>query len=173
MAHAAPGPFKTVMKSKIKSETDGTMKSISYAFLILLLHLVLIAGIGILVLFFKVVVSNLLWVVVGCSAVLTALFYLLYRRMKKEGRGLREMLSLPMFKGRTVEVSFLGGVATLKLGSPAPAAAIDTITVDPARQLEDPGAINIKELNELVRLFENNLITLDEYNKAKQILFDK
>ena len=160
------------MKSKPKSETDGTMKSISYAFLILVLHLILIAGIGVLVLFFKVVVSNLLWIFLGCSTVLIVLCWLLYTRMKREGKSLKQVLSLPVFRGKTVEVSFFGGIATLKVENSDPMKVIDTATVDPSRQLEDSGAINIRELNELVRLFENNLITLDEYNKAKQIFFN-
>jgi len=148
------------------------MKSISYAFLILVLHLILIAGIGVLVLFFKVVVSNLLWIFLGCSTVLIVLCWLLYTRMKREGKSLKQVLSLPVFRGKTVEVSFFGGIATLKMENSDPMKAIDTATGDPSRQLEDPGAINIRELNELVRLFENNMITLDEYNKAKQIFFN-
>ena len=38
-------------------------------------------------------------------------------------------------------------------------------------QLEDPETARIRELTELARLFEKNLITSEEYNKAKnQIL---
>ncbi len=171
MAAAGSGSIVMSMRSTPKRETDGTMKSISYAFLILVLHLILIAGIGILVLFFKVVVSNLLWIFLGGSTVLIISCWLLYRRMKREGKSLKQVLSLPVFRGKAVEVSFFGGIATLKVENSDPMTAIDTATVDPSRQLEDPGAISIKELNELVRLFENDLITLDEYNKAKQILF--
>lgn len=159
------------MTSQKKNETEGTMKSISYAFLILLLHLVLIAAIGILVLFFRVVVSHLLWIFIGCVTVMAVSGYLLYKRMKKGGKTLKQVLSLPVFKGRAVEVSFFGGIATLKVENTEQMKPIDTRVIDSSRQLEEPGAINIKELNELVRLLENNFITLDEYNKAKEILF--
>ena len=148
------------------------MKSISYAFLILVLHLVLLAGIGVLVLFFSIVVSNLLWIFIGGTSAIMLFTYLLFRRMKKEGKDLRQLLSLPMFRGKSVEVSFLGGMATLKVDNTRPMRAIETGTHDNTRQLEGPDVIDIKELNELVRLLEDDLITLDEYNKAKQILFN-
>ena len=38
-------------------------------------------------------------------------------------------------------------------------------------QLEDPETIRIRELAELARLLENDLITRDEFDKAKQRLF--
>jgi len=148
------------------------MKSISYAFLILVLHLVLIAGIGVLVLFFSIVVSNLLWIFLGGVFAIMLFSYLLYRRMKKEGKDLKQVLSLPVFRGKTVEVSFLGGMATLKVDNTRPMKAIETNTADNTRQLAEPEVIDIKELNELVRLLEDDLITLDEYNKAKHVLFN-
>ena len=148
------------------------MKSISYAFLILVLHLVLLAGIGVLVLFFSIVVSNLLWIFIGGTSAIMLFTYLLFRRMKKEGKDLRQVLSLPMFRGKSVEVSFLGGMATLKVDNTHPMRVIEAGADDNTRQLEGPEVIDIKELNELVRLLEDDLITLDEYNRAKQTLFN-
>jgi hypothetical protein len=40
----------------------------------------------------------------------------------------------------------------------------------PTQQLEDPGTIRIRELTELARMLEKNLITREEYNRAKQTL---
>jgi hypothetical protein len=39
------------------------------------------------------------------------------------------------------------------------------------KQLEDPESIRYKEFSELVRLLENNLITLEEYHKFKEEIF--
>jgi hypothetical protein len=38
-------------------------------------------------------------------------------------------------------------------------------------QLEDPETVRIRELAELARLLENDLITREEFNEAKQRLF--
>ena len=48
--------------------------------------------------------------------------------------------------------------------------ALEAQVIEPVRQLEDPDAIRTRELTELARLFEKELITLDEYNIAKQRL---
>ncbi|WP_054690371.1 hypothetical protein [Desulfosarcina cetonica] len=48
-----------------RKEGDGLVKSVMLAYLILALHLLLIAGIAILVLFFRGVVNYMLWIVLG------------------------------------------------------------------------------------------------------------
>ena len=108
-------------------------------------------------------------VLIGGSA-----FYF-FRRMRAEGRSLREMLKDPVFSGRSVEVSLLGGMATVKMGQStrAPAIAYDG-AIDIA-QLEDPetvGKREVSELAELARLLEKDLITVDEFNKAKRHLLN-
>ena len=94
-----------------------------------------------------------------------------YKRMKMEGKTIREMLSSPQLGGRTVEVSLLGGLASLKINASNDPAALDSNSSGQFRQLEDPDAIRIREFSELVQLLEDNLITLDEYNKFKEQIF--
>jgi hypothetical protein len=89
--------------------------------------------------------------------------------MKRERKTLKEMMNSPMFRGREVEISFLGGMASLKVGKPRQP-LIEHYPGD-IKQLEDPDTLHLRELNELVRLFENNLITLEEYNQAKKQIF--
>jgi hypothetical protein len=91
--------------------------------------------------------------------------------MKREKKTLREMLGAQQVSGRTVEVSVLGGLASLKIGRPHYPPALNGRSSDPVKQLEDPDAIRIKELSDLVRLLEKNLITLDEYHKYKENIF--
>ncbi len=140
------------------------------AHFILFLHIFLIAGLGFLVLFFRGIVFYLPWIFFGGAAALGAAGYLIYSRMKNEGKTLTEILSLPVFRGRSVEVSLLGGLASLKVSAPQSPMAIDTEIIDPKRQLEDPATIHIRELTELVTLLDKKLITLDEYNIAKRKL---
>ncbi len=137
---------------------------------ILLLHVVLLAGLGCLVLFFRGMVQYMLWIFLGGSALVTYSGYRAYKRMRDERKNLGELLSLPMFTGRSVEVNLLGGLASLKIGDRENADI--PYTLDPSRQLEDPAANRIRELRELARLFENKLITLDEYNRTKEQLLN-
>ena len=76
-----------------------------------------------------------------------------------------------LFQGRSFEVSFLRGLASLKFGQPADLKAIENPSSEEKFQLEDPEAVRIRELTELARMYEKNLITSEEYNRAKnQIL---
>lgn len=157
-----------------KKEGDGLVKSVLLAYLILALHVLLIAGVAILVLFFRGLVNHMVWILIGGIALVVFCLFYFFRRMRAEGRSLREMLRNPMFNGRSVEVSLLGGMATVKLGQPAgrpPALESDSAIDVP--QLEDPQQVRnreITELSELARLLEKDLITVDEFNQAKRRL---
>lgn len=179
-----------------KKDKEGIIKSVFVAHFILVLHILVIASIGFLVLFFRGIVIYMPWIFLGGTAVIAASCYLMYNKMKKEGTSLKEMLSLPVFKNRTVEVSLLGGLASLKVGSPNGSQTdeiktIDAEIIDHPRRLEEPlvdlgknsgkdprrnfqkdSAINVQELTELAHLLDNNLITPEEYNKAKEKIFN-
>ena len=151
-------------------DKDGLVKSVLFAYMILALHVVLIAGIGLLVLFFRGFVEYMLWIFLAISALIAYSGYRFWRRMKTEGRTLSEMLSSPAFRGRSGEVNLLGGIASFKLGAPDARRVLPDETAPPPRQLEDPETARIRELSELARLLEKDLITLDEYNQAKRRL---
>ena len=156
-----------------KKEGDGLLKSVLLAYSILALHVLLIAGMAILVLFFRGVVNYMLWIVIGGIVVVSLSAYLFFRRMRAEGKSLREMLKNPVFRGRSVEVSLLGGMATVKLGQPSPSEAIGHDAPVDLPRLEDPDAPQnpeVSELAELARLLEKDLITVDEFNRAKRQL---
>jgi hypothetical protein len=159
-----------------KKEGDGLLKSVLLAYFILALHVLLIAGLAILVLFFRGVVNYMLWILIGGIAIVSFSLYYFFRRMRAEGRSLREVLKNPMFNGRSVEVSLLGGVATLKLGQPAdPLPALENDSAMDLPQLEDPETSlqrEISHLSELARLLEKDLITVDEFNRAKRRLLN-
>ncbi|MBW1759496.1 MAG: SHOCT domain-containing protein [Deltaproteobacteria bacterium] len=155
-----------------KKEQNGVLKSVFVAYFILVLHVVLLVGIGLMVIFFRGIVNYIAWIFAGGSIFIIIAGYLFYRRMKKEKKSLKEMLALPQFQGRSVEVSLLGGFASLKLGKPESVPLIEDNSFANLHQLEDPAVIRIKELGELSRLLEKGLITRDEYNKAKQELFN-
>ena len=63
--------------------------------------------------------------------------------------------------------AFSGGVVSLKLGQPGDLKAIENQSSGPQLQLEDPETVRIRDLAELARLYEKDLITYEEYNKSK------
>jgi len=156
------------MALKKKEKEEGHLKSVLMAYFILVLHVVLIAGLVLLVIFFRGIINYMIWIFIGGTAAIVASAYHFYKRMKMEGKTLREMLNSHRYAGRTVEVNLLGGLASLKISGSNDPAALDTTASGQFKQIEDPDVIHNREFSELVRLFENNLITLDEYNKFKE-----
>lgn len=141
------------------------------AYLILILHIVLLVGLGILVFFFRGIVHYMLWIVLFGGLGILASGYWFYRRMKAEGRSLRETLNSPLFRNKTVEISLLGGLAQFRVGQSNSRPLLDQDQADRPQQLEWSGDTPVQELTELARLLQSGLITPDEYEKAKQQLF--
>lgn len=155
-----------------KKENLGLFKSVMVAYCILLLHVSVIAVLGILVLFFRGIVNYMLWIFLFGSTAIAVFAYLFFRRMKREGKSLREMLNTPVFNGRPVEVSLLGGLASFRLGGRPGFPALEGDYLGASHQLEDPDTVRLRELVELGRMFENNLITFEEFNQAKKKLLE-
>lgn len=160
------------MVKNSKNESEGVFKGVMLAYLILILHVLLVVMLGFLVLFFRGVVQYMPLIFLGGTALISLSAWLFYRKLKREGRSLRDTLRSSTFQGRPVEISLMGGMASLKVGSPGAAPGIESPTADPARQLEDPATIKVRELSELARLLENDLITQDEFELAKNQLLN-
>ncbi len=165
------------MANKEKKE-GGLFKGVFVAYFILLFHVALLVIVGCMVLFFRGFIQYTLWIFLGIGSLILLSGLLFLRRMIREKRSLGEMLDSSTFKGRSVEVSLLGGLASLKLGAPGEPRMNEpdrypAIEHQPGpAQLEDPTTARIRQLTDLARLLEQDLITLEEYQKAKQQLFD-
>ncbi len=137
------------------------------AYAILLLHVALVCGLGLLVFFFSGLVNYMGWILLGGIGLIGVSAYFFYRRMKEEGKNLREMIATPLLTGRSVEVSVMGGLASLKIGKsggeslPAPESS-------PHLLIEDGAGTQIRELKELIQFLERGFITREEYEKAKE-----
>jgi len=150
-------------------DSHGMLKSVMMAYAVLVLHVLLIAGLGLLVLFFRGITQYMLWIFLAGAGGVAVSGYLFYRRMKAERRTLQEMLQSPTFGGRAVEVSFLGGLASFRLGPRSTLRELPGRSDEPL-MLEDQEALRNKELETLLRLLDKNLISLEDYQKAKRDL---
>jgi hypothetical protein len=148
-------------------QSENTIyKNLVAAFLILIIHVLLVGGIGVLILFFYGIVNHLVWVIIGISC-MSAGGVWLYKRLKSDLKAIQNITG-NSFKGKTIEANFLGGVANFKISDSRPAGDTRQISSGQARQLTGPDADSMDSLAELARLYEKNLISQDEYEKAKK-----
>ena len=163
----------TSPKQPGKESGDGLFKSVMLAYMVLVLHVLLMVGLGLMVIFFHGVVQYTRWIFLAGALAIIASGVYFYRRMKAEGKTLKQMLASPLMSGRPVEVSLLGGLASFRIGVPLPGHRLESSLTSPARQLEDPETMRIRELTELARMLEKDLITREEYNQAKKTLLNQ
>jgi hypothetical protein len=157
------------MFKKSDHNSGGVVQSVMTAYLILILHVVLIALIGLLVIFFQGLISYMIWIFLGLVGVVAFSGYRFYRRLKAQGRSVAEAIRTPTFDGRPVEISFMGGLASLRLGESQESPALEAPISDAIpKQLEAPETAQVKELNDLAKLLEDGLITLEEFKNLKQ-----
>ncbi|MDX1707966.1 MAG: SHOCT domain-containing protein [Desulfobacterales bacterium] len=158
----------------MRKEGGELFRGILLAHLVLFLHLLFIIGLGIVIIFFRGVAQYMLWIFLGLTAVLIASGFFCYHFIKTKGRQtLKDIEESAVFKNKNVEVRFLGGVASLKLNQPGSALAIENKSAEisnPRHQLEDPGTLQIRELERLADMLEKDLITRDEFIIAKKKL---
>ncbi len=158
-----------MFKNKTKRDHDGIFKGVVLAHSILVLHLLMIAGLGLTIVFLTGLAHYMGWIVLGGMMILTISGYLFYRRIRKEGRSVGEALRTPLLQDREVEIRLLGGFASLRLGKPG-AQPVEGGAYEPPLQLESPESVHIREIAALARLLEKNLITREEYDQAKRQL---
>jgi hypothetical protein len=155
----------------MEQNTENSLfKTIMAAFMILFIHVLLLGSIAVLILFFYGIVNHLAWMILGFSC-LCAGAYWFFRRFKSDGKMLKNIAG-DSLNGKTVEVSFLGGIANFKISDSQTYEQLGSGSADSPEQLAAPSVENVKSLTELARLYEKNLITLNEYNKAKHKLFE-
>jgi hypothetical protein len=65
-------------------------------------------------------------------------------------------------------VSLLGGLASFRVGSSTRNPELGAEGYQSVHQIEDSETIRFREITELAKLLENNLITREEYDKAKK-----
>jgi hypothetical protein len=160
------------MVNKNKNQGENLFKAVIMTHIILFLHLLIIVGLVLMVIFFRGVTQNLLWVFLGATGLFMLSGLFIYWRIKSKGKKMfHDIENSSLFQGRSFEVSFLGGLASLKFGQPDDLKAIGNLPSGEKLQLENPESEHIRELTELARMYEKDLITSEEYSRAKnQIL---
>jgi thiol:disulfide interchange protein len=142
-------------------------KGVMLAHLILGLHLALFALIGLLVIFFGGIARYWGWILLAGLVLAALAAWVVYRKLKAQGRNIvQDLRGVSVPAGSTLEVSFLGGLASVKFARPAHTAPQ---IAAPAAQalLEDPETQRIRELANLAQMYEKKLLTREEFEHAK------
>ncbi len=158
----------TTMVKNNENKGENLFGAVLMIHLILFLHLLIIAGIVLLVIFFRGITQYTLWIFLGAIVLFILSAYIIIRRIKTKGKKvLRDIEESSLYRGRDVEVSVLSGLVSLKFGRPDGLKALENKSPDVTLQLEDPETMRIRDLAELARMYEKKLITYDEYIKSK------
>lgn len=154
------------------SNDSGLPRGIYIASIILLLHVVLLAVIGSMIILFKGMYQYLPWILGGLGILITATVWILYQRMKKNSSDIKEILSMPQFQNREVEVKFLGGMASFKIAPETnPQTMIEHHALNNSNTPLIENGLNKKEekIFKMKELFKKeDLMDKKEFEKAKQ-----
>jgi len=154
-------------------DRDGLFKNIFIAYFILLAHVILLAGIGVTVVLFKGVYHYLPWIMGSIGILVLTIAWIFYRRMSQHSSEIKDILSMPEFRDRTVEVRLLGGVASFKITAKEnQQMLIDHHPSTLSNRLLIESDINKieQEIFRLTALFKKDLITQEEFDKARQTI---
>ncbi len=157
-----------------KRDKDGLFKSIFTAYFILLLHVFLLAGVGLTVVLFKGIYHYLPWIMAAIGILVLSIAWIVYRRMRETSSSLQEVLGTPEFQDRAVEVRLLGGFASFKIKAKENHALLldhsNAPVMTNAQLIESSVNQAERKMLELNTLYEKNLITREEFESARQTI---
>lgn len=160
------------MTDNVKKENSVT-SGIFAGYFVILLHLLLIMLLGLIVIFLRGVNEYLIWIVLGGLLLILGSGYFFYRKIKNDNKKLRDILNDPAFQGKSLEISFLGGMASMKIAqSPSSPNSLD-YNGQPPRQLEDSQSVQVRELTQIADLLKGKLITEEEYQRLKKEILSR
>ena len=150
-------------------QNKSVFSGVMLGYMVLVMHLLLMIGLGITVVLIKGI-YDFRWLIfiVGIALIAWSGHYF-YRRFKDSNRKLSDFMTDPALQNRTLEISLLGGMATVKLGHKDE----DIKLIAPAdetqvKRLESPHSVQIKELSDLNKMLDQGLITREEFLRLKK-----
>lgn len=159
---------KTRQNNRSRSQDSSIFSGVMLANFVLLFHVALIIGVAFIAFFSGGLFTYLPWILSIGVGLIVGSAYLFWRRLKKQGKNLKDILKDPSFQNRTVEVNVLGGLASLRLGHIQEPLAIPHQNCNSPMQLEAPSADSEEQLKDLALLLKQDLITFDQYLQGKQ-----
>ncbi len=161
-------------KNRFNYDDASLTKGVFLAFVILFFHVGMLLLVALLVVFFGFIIQYFAWIMLALGVgIVGTIVYILYS-LKKQSSSIAEVLTMPEFRGKNIELRLFGGLASLKVTDSQESASLLEYDGRPAsRYLESPDTSRVRELSELARLLESDLITPEEYQQAKNEIFNR
>ena len=150
-------------------QNKSFFSGVALGYLVLVLHILLMVGLGATVVLIKGIYDFRWLIFIAGIVLLGGSAYYFYRYFQEHKQRIKDMMADPAFSDRTLEISLMGGMATVKLGHRED--NLKLIQADDSaevKQLEAPKSTQLKELTELTRMYEDELITREEFLKLKK-----
>lgn len=156
---------------KINNDQDKSIFSgVMLAYLVLLLHVLLMIILGIVVVVIKGIYDFRWLILAGGLVLLGASAYYFYHRFQADRQKISDLMKDPALRDRTLEISLMGGLASVKLGHRDTDQPLIASTSEPMKQLAAPTLSQVGELTTLNSMFEKGLITREEFETFKKEL---
>ena len=139
-------------------------------YLILLAHLLLIIILAAAVVFIQTLAEYIEYVLAGGLLLIIGSAIFFYRILKQNGKEIINTLKNPAFQGQNIEISLLGGLASVSINSPEKSPLLMLDSQSPTIQaLPDPHSSSPRnELLRLADLDDRDLISKDEFLQLKK-----
>ena len=142
-------------------ENPGIVKNIFTGYFILLLHVLLLVLLGLFIIFFRGLVQYMPWILGGGLVLLVSALVWAYVKFRRHRNQVQHMRA----QGRGVEISFLGGLASMRVGGNLEHHGWST---NAPLQLEDPNTSRMRSLERLMEMYNQELISREEFLRLKQ-----
>jgi len=150
-------------------QNKNFFSGVMLGYLVLLLHIVLMIVLGITVIVIKGIYDFRWLILFAGIALIGGSGYYFYRYFQEHKQKLQDLMSDPALHDRTLEISLMGGMATMRLGHKDDNIKLIQETSEAEiKQLELPKSAQMKELSELTRMLDEELITREEFLQLKK-----
>lgn len=150
-------------------QNKSVFNGVILGYSVLVLHVLLMLGLGVTVILIKGIYDFRWLIFIAGIALIGGSGYYFYRYFREHKQRISDLMSDPAFNDRSLEISLMGGMATLKLGHKDDSIRLIEADSDtPVKQLEAPKSVQIKELSELSRMLDEELITREEFLSLKK-----
>ena len=139
-------------------------------YLILLAHLLLIVILAATVVFIQTLAEYIEYILAGGVLLIIGSAVFFYRVLKQNGKEILNTLKNPAFQGQNIEISLLGGLASVSINSTEKSPQLILDNHSPTIQaLPDPHSSSPRnELLRLADLYDRGLISKEEFLGLKE-----
>ncbi len=149
-------------------QNKSTFNGVMLGYTVLLLHILLMVGLGATVVLIKGIYDFRWLIFIAGIILIGASAYYFYNKFQQHKQKIVDLMSDPAFKDRSLEISLMGGMASIKLGNQNENMQLTHSEIESeVKLIAAPKSEQIEELSKLNRMLEDGLITREEFLQLK------